>query len=418
MDREISKEIKIKRRLKAGMIVSLIVLIFVGMIWIIGAVGTRSVDWSRIRYSVARIGTVEKTLNASGTIVPEVEQAVSAPASSIIRKAIIRSGDKVKIGQSILELEKDQLQVEYNKADEELDLLRFKKTKLESDLERKKKELQASREVKELQAQFAGKQYDRAKRLNEIGAYSEEDVQRAALSAEIAKRELSVLILQIDNQCASMEMELQNLSTEINLQMNSLDEINHRLTLSDAPSPLDGIVTWVNDSIGFPVREGDVVARVADLSRYRLQGEISSVNSGALKVGQAVRIRIGEKIVNGNITSISPLVRNGVSYFYAKLIEAGDEALQPNMRVDVYVVTSVAHDVLCVANGPFYRGLHDQTVFVIKGNSAEAHKADIGASSFDFVELRGDISPGDSVIISDMEKYAEAKTINIKNRDK
>ena len=107
MDRELSKDIKLKRRLKHWLIAAAILIIFTFIIWIIGVLGTRSIDWSRIRYSVAETGTIETTINASGTIIPEIEQALSAPANSIIRKTILRSGDNVKAGQSILELEKD-----------------------------------------------------------------------------------------------------------------------------------------------------------------------------------------------------------------------------------------------------------------------------------------------------------------------
>jgi HlyD family secretion protein len=365
---------------------------------------------------VTEIGAVEATLNASGTIVPETEQAITAPNNSILRKTLLRPGDNVKMGQSILELEKDNLQTEYEKTKEQLELLRYKKTQMELELERKQTELRASREVKELQAQFVKIQYDRIKRMNEIGGSSAEELQRAALASEIAQRELAVLNLQIDNQRASMEMEMQSLLLQIHLQERTLNEINRRLTLSNAPSPLDGIVTWVNDSIGFPIREGDVVARVADLSRYRLAGEISSINSGLIAVGQIVRIRIGEKIIDGKIASISPLVRNSLTSFEVLLNEPGDEILRPNLKTDVFVVTSSVKNVLRVSYGPFYEGLHDQTIFVIRGNRAEARKVDIGAANFNWVEIQGGISYGDTVIVSDMRKYQKAKALTIKNR--
>jgi HlyD family secretion protein len=416
MDRQLPKEIISKRRRKIWIVGVSAFISLLFLIWVIRQIGTRSVEWSRIKYSVVENGSVEATLNASGTIVPETEQAITAPVNSILRRTLLRPGDSVKTGQSIIEMEKGDLQIEYDKTKEELELLQHKRTQMGLELERKQAELQASKEVKELQARFVKIQYDRIKRLNEIGASSEEELQRAALAFEIAQRELAVLNLQIDNQRATMETELQSLLLQVHLQEKALNEISRRLTLSHAPSTLDGIVTWVNDSIGFPIREGEVVARVADLSHYRLQGEISSINSGLIAVGLIVRIRIGEKIIDGKISSISPLVRNSLTSFEVRLDNPGDEILRPNLKTDVFVVTSSVNNVLRVFNGPFYEGLHDQTIFVIKGDRAEARKVDIGAANFNWVELKGEIFPGDTVIVSDMKRYNKAKVLTIKNR--
>lgn len=93
-----------------------------------------------------------------------------------------------------------------------------------------------------------------------------------------------------------------------------------------------------------------------------------------------------------------------------------DKILRPNLKTDVFVVTASVNNVLRVANGPFYDGIHDQAVFVIKENRAEARKVNIGASNFNWVELQGEISPGDTIIISDMKKYRETKVLGIKNR--
>lgn len=416
MDRQLPQEFVSKQRRKRWVIGISVVLSLLLLTWAVREISTRSVEWSRIKYSVAENGAVEATLNASGTIVPETEQAITAPINSTLRKIFLRPGDNVKAGQSILELEKDNLQIEYDKTNDELELLRQRTTHTEQELQRKLAELQATKEVKELQERFVRIQYDRIKRLNEIGANSEEDLQRAALACEIAQRDLAVSNLQIDNQRASMEMELQSLRMQVQLKEKALHEIGRRLTLSNAPSTLDGIVTWVNDTVGCPIREGDVVARVADLSRYRLQGEISSINSRLITIGQVVRVRIGERVIDGKISSISPLVRNNVTSFDVQLDNPRDEILRPNLRTDVFVVTASVDNVVRVANGPFYDGLHDQAVFVITGDRAEARKVDIGAANFDWVEVRGDIAPGDTVIVSDTKKYREAEVISIKNR--
>ena len=415
MDREIPPDVIRKRRIKLVIKITVILLLMAGGVWALREVISPTLDARKIKTFVAEIGPVEATLSASGVVVPEYEQVITSPINSTVEKVYHRSGDSVKAGEIILEINKDLTRMSLKQLNDELEMLQNNKEQLRLELERKLIDLQASYEISNLQAQFIGTQYDRVKHLFDIGAETEENLQRADLNVKIALQEVQQWEKQIENQKAFLEAELKGLNLQISIQKNKIGEVQRELDLSDVRSSRDGVITGISDNIGSSVNRGDILVRIADLASYRVDGSISDIHADKMLIGGPVRIRIGEKYLSGRIVSIRPAVQDGVITFLVELENKAERMLRPNIRCDVYVVTSSRNNVVRVKNGPFYTGHVDQEVFVVKGDVAERRMAKIGVSNFDYVEIESEISPGDEVIISSMEKYRHMSEVKIEN---
>ena len=416
MDRALPIEVVRKSRIKKLSGVTAVVLFVSVGFFALRAVISPTLQRDKIRAAIAERGSIEATVTASGVVVPEFEQVIISPVSSIIEKTFKKSGDSVKSGEPVLQLNKDVLQMSYKQLQDEWALKKNKKQQLKFDLERKQIDLQASHEIKKLQTQFVQSRYDRVKYLHDIGGANQEEFDRASLNLEIARRELEQVARQLENQKVSVTAELQGLDLEILIQENKIHEIRRDLELADARAGRAGVLTWVNDNLGSQVSPGDELARVTDLGSFKVEAGISDIHADKLKVGGAVRVRIGEKILAGQINSIRPAVQNGIMTFIVELEKRADRSLRPSLRTDVFVVTSYTDDVVRVKNGPFYTGLVDQEVFIIKGDRAVRKIVNIGAANFDYVEIQGDIAPGDEVIISDMRDYRHMKEIDIEEK--
>ena len=124
MDRALPSDVIRKTRLKRYLKIVSVVLFLLVIYLIIRAVMTPSVSRSKILTSVAEVGTIEATITAAGVVTPEFEQVLTSPIPSKIESVFLRSGDSVKSGQSILELDKEFIQIEYDKLADELGLLK------------------------------------------------------------------------------------------------------------------------------------------------------------------------------------------------------------------------------------------------------------------------------------------------------
>ncbi len=415
MDRELPAEVirrsKIKKFATAAAVAAFLLVCYL----VLQALITPSLKRSKIRTSVAERGMIEATVSASGVVVPEFEQIITSPISSTIEKILLRSGDSVKADQSILQLNQEQLQLSYEKLIDELKVQKNRKKQLSLDTEKKQIDLKSSHEIKKLQTQFVQSQYDRAKRLNEIGGATSEELERAALNLDITRRELNQLASQIENQETSLQVALEGLDLQISIQENRINEIRRQIALAEGRAGRDGIITFVNENIGSPVSSGDIIARVADLSSFKIEASISDIHADKLKPGGLVKVRIGDVNLSGRISSIRPAVQNGIMTFMVVLDNKSDKVLRPNIRADIFVVTSYKDNVIRVENGSFYDGLVDQEVYIVRGDRAIRKIVDIGVANFDYVEIQGDIAEGDEVIISEMKKYRHMDEVEIEN---
>jgi len=391
----------------------LVVLAVAAGVWGLRAITRSSVKRSRIRTAVVEIGSVESTVTASGRVVPAFEQIITSPIASTIEAVYARTGDSVAVGTPLLSLQREALFSSRDRIASELELQRTKKQQMTLQLERQQIDLNTSLDIKRLQLQYAQTQYELDKSLFDIGGITEPELLRSDLAVQVAQRELDQLTARTSNQEQTLQAELKVTDLQIEIQQSKLAEVTRQLELAQVRSTKPAVLTFINDDIGGSVTPGQTLVRLADLSRFRVDASITDFHGDKLAVGGRVLLRIGREHLSGRIETVQPSVQQGVVSFTVDLDQPSHPLLRPNLRVDVQVITGGVNDVLRVANGPFYSGVREQTVFVIESGRAVARTVDIGAGNVDWVELIGDIEPGDTVIISDMRRYRNAGSIDI-----
>jgi HlyD family secretion protein len=134
-----------------------------------------------------------------------------------------------------------------------------------------------------------------------------------------------------------------------------------------------------------------------------------------LRNGLPAIILINDTQIKGRVTNIQPTIQNGIITFNVQLNERKNDMLRPNMKVDVFLVTSSKDNVLRVANGPAFKGAATQDIYVMQNGKAVKRSVNIGMTNFDYVEIKNNVKPGDQVITSDMSAYKNSREINIIN---
>ena len=415
MDREIPDSIRRKRRLVTVAKIVIPILLLAVSLCILSSVISPSVKRNKLITAPAERGSIDATVTGSGTVVPAYEQIISSPITTTIDSVYISRGETVLKGQSILRLDNEEVLIQYQKVRDELELKRNRKQQLILRLQQSQEELEASHDIKEMQVRFLESQVEREKQLFEIGASNKTQIEQAELNLEIAGRELELLNKQQINRKAALEADLREIDLEIRIYENNLAEQQRMMDLSEARADRDGVVTWINDNIGATVVAGDQLARIADLKTFQIDARISDIHVNRVAPGGRVWVRVGKIRISGAISGVQPAIENGTVSFTVELDNPSHEILRPSLRVDVFVITATKIDVIRVKNGPFYNGLVDQSVFVLKGERAVRHVVDIGESNFDYVELVGDIEPGDEVVISDMSDYQHMQEVEIED---
>jgi HlyD family secretion protein len=414
MDRNISKSEKRKalRRqiIKACAAVGAIVVV-VGLII---SLMKLSVNRKDLYISVVDRGTVEVSVNAAGKVIPAFEEIINSPINSRIIEIYKKGGDSVDVGDPILKLDLQTAETEYNKLlDEEqmkqlqLEQMRVvNRTKL-SEMEMK---LKISRmELNRKEVELRNEHY-----LDSLGAGTTDKVRQVELSYNVGQLQLTEDEQKYKNEQTLSEADLKVRELELNIFRKSLAETKRTLDDAQIRSPRKAILTYVNNEVGAQVQQGSRVAIVSDLSHFKIEGEIADTYGDRIAVGSRAVVKIGNDKLNGIVSDVTPLSKNGVISFTVQLEIDNFPRLRSGLKTDVYVMNAIKEDVLRIANSSYYVGKGEYPLFVVNGDRLVKRTVLLGDSNFEYVEVIEGLKIGDEVIVSNMDAYAEKSGIKLK----
>jgi len=415
MDTVLSEHVLARRKRKIYISILTTILVLLTAIWLVRFSFKSTINKSAITTAVVEKGNIENTINASGEVLPEFEETITSPITASIQKVIKDAGSKVEAGESILTLDKTSSQTEYKKLNFQLESKRNDIKKLKLQLDKSFYDIKSNNDIKQLKINSLTADVENAKRLLNAGGGTRESVDQAELNLKVAKLEKQQLENEIKSKQQTMEVEMKEAEIAADIQENDQRELERKLQLANIVAGRSGVVTWVNKNIGSTIREGESLVRIADLGSFKVKGSLSDNYIDQLYNGMTAIIRINETKMRGKVANIYPSVQNGIVSFEISLDELNNKLFRPNMKVDVFLVTSTHNNVLRVSNGAAFKGSSMQDIFVLHSGKAERRTVHIGMSNFDFVEIKDNLNPGDVIITSDMSEFKNAKEITITN---
>lgn len=377
-----------------------------------------ALDPNRIRTAQVQWGAVEETIAASGTVVPQFEQIIFSPVNTRLERVLQKPGAVLQQGQVIVELDLNAARLDVEKRAEELALKQNRRTQLELDKRKKLSELETRWRLKNLEFQRFKTRTAQLRELQGIGAVSGEELSQARLQEQRAEIELQQLQENRRNLIESTAAQLEALQLEMNILEREGAEARRRLERADIRADRAGVLTAIAPEVGASIGQGQEIARIADLSSFRVDVTVSDLHARRLQEGLWVRLRINEEeYVTGHIARILPTVADGTIQLEVELEDSAHALLRPNQRVDAYIVTARKDRALRLKRGPAINGrsgLHE--VFVVRGQTAVKTEVRIGLANFEYYEVEEGVLEGDEVIISDVKDYLHLNEVQINQR--
>ena len=413
VDREIAPDVQRqtrRRRLaKAGVPVLLLALI---LIWLPAWIRP-SLNRARIRTAPVTTGPVEAVIMASGTVAPDVERVLSSPLDARVLRILQRPGAQLTRGEPVVELDVSDSELALDKVIKDLRIKENQQAQTRLALERSLVDLDGRLEVRTLELQSARARLEADQKLFEEGLFSRESLRRSELTLRQAEIEVAQLREERRNAERASSVQLEGLALERGSLDKEAAQARRLLELSTTKSDRDGVLTWAIAQEGALVRRGDVIARIADLSSYRVSATVSDIHAGRVRTGMPVRVRANDLDLEGIVSEVFPTVENGVLQFTVRLAEPSHPGLRPNLRADVLVVTETTARTLRVKRGPFADNA-PRAAFVVRGDRAVRVPIALGLLGADEVEVVSGLTEGDEVVISDMREYMHLTDVRIR----
>lgn len=379
-----------------------------------------TVEWlrpsmKRRDVQLARVGrgAVEATLQATGTVVPLVEQVVSSPVEARVLSVGRRAGTPVRVGDELLALDTAATRLEADRLGDRVAQKESENEQLRIRLDESIATLRAQLEQKKLDAEIVHYTAAQKQKLRDEGLTAEHE----ALAAQAAAKKTDIELRQLHEALRRAELsrraQLEAARSDVASAVREREESRRQLDLAMLRADRNGILTWIVPEVGAMVRRGDVVARVADLSAYRVVATISDVHASRIHAGMRAHVKIDEESLGGTIESVDPRIESGVVRFYVTLDHPSHPRLRNNLRADVAVVTGTRSNALVVRRGSLGRSSGNHA-FVVRGDSAVRVPVRFGLAGDERIEIVEGVGEGEQVVISDMSDYEDVERVRLK----
>jgi len=318
-----------------------------------------------IETAIAEYRPVELSINVPGEIIPNQNSvAVVSPfIESSVDCVFVNIGDRVK---------KDDLLVCL--ASPEIGILRAEYDKAKTELEIKKTN------------------YERQKKLYQKDIVSHKSFLDAELEKNISEVNYNYALKKL------LAMGIKKDEIDNTLKEHS-DVVGSTIRIY---SPISGIITYRNASIGQKVDNSTKMFEIINLKSVWLEADIFEKDLTSVKINQDVKIKVSaypEEYFTGKIfyigSTLNPKTKTIKIYVE---IDNKNEKLKPGMYVSTSIITGKKKKALVVPESAVLEDQSLEIVFMKEGDIYHRHKVETGIKSDRFIEILSGIKAGDTIV--------------------
>jgi HlyD family secretion protein len=368
-----------------------------------------TVALDRVRIATVTRGEFLSDVAAQATVVAAVSPTLYAPAAGTVTLNR-NAGDTVKKGDLLATVESPGLKNEFERERATLESLVVDLRRQEIDVRRKVLQSQQTADLAGVEIRSAEREFARAQTAWEQRVISQRDFQRAQDELDEARLTHHHAVETAGLEKEGLEFELQTRRLQRDRQQLLVEDLERRVGELAVKSPVDGMVGNLAVTQKAAVQQDAALLTVVDLSALEIEFRVAETYAGTVSVGMQADVSYAGKTYAGEVSAISPEVRQGEVTGRVRLREI-PAGLRQNQRVSVRILMDRRDDVLKVERGGFYEAGGGATAYVVKDGVAERRPIKTGAVSVREVEILDGLAAGDQLVISDTQDFKNAPRV-------
>jgi HlyD family secretion protein len=369
----------------------------------------QSVERATMIIDAVKQGELVVTRRGLGLLVPEDIKVVPAETSGRVIERKVLPGRKVTSDTVIIELVSPEVQQLLLDAELAFKAAESAYKNRRVDLEAQLLTLRSQAAAAESQYQQAKLQYEAYEPLNRAKLYPDLDLKRLKTSAdELGARS------ELEKQRVAMSTE--NMKTQMAVAQSALDQARNLLELRKQQAAnlhvkagLNGILQELLVEVGEAVTIGKPLARVSDPTRLKAEVKIAETQARDIQQGQKAEIDLRSIIIPGIVAGKDPSAVEGTIKVTVQLIGALPKDAIPSLSVDGTIELFRLPNVLKMQRPAF--GQENSKVKLFRMEPDDIHAVavtvELGQTSVTEVEIRGGLKAGDKVIVSDTSQLGD-----------
>jgi HlyD family secretion protein len=396
------KKKKRKRLLYAGGSLLALLLIVLGVT--AATRGGTKIDPTKLA-KVER-GDLAKSVVATGKVEPITKVEIKSKASGIVKKLLVDAGDRVKRGQVLCELDRDEIQAQVNSARAQLLASQAAERGAGADLARAKVDAEGP------DVPLLKRAYDRALRMAKEGVVSQSSLDDAQKNYELALNKQNVAKAQV----LVLTAKEKQAAAQVQQDKANLAQLEEQLSYTTITSPIDGVILSRDVEMGDAVSSilvlgssATLIMTLGDTSQVYVKGKVDESDIGKVYLGQPARIKVEsfkDKTFHGKVTKIAPMgvEKDNVTTFEVRVsINNPGGELKANMTANAEIILEEHKNVLQIPEGALIYDKDKKTYVQVPDPSAKdgARKVAInaGISNGAKTEVLSGLKEGEQVVL-------------------
>ena len=359
-----------------------------------------------------------------GKLNPKEQVTVTSKASGTIQSINIEVGKAVKKGQLIAKIDDSMYKIQYDAAKVGVDNANQTLDRMTnfSDETMKSQDIEmAEAAQKSAQTNFENveKNYLNMKQLYEKGAVAKTDFDSIETQYNLTKQALDTSNEALKQATRGYEYNLKGANIGVEAAKNTYKQAGENLKYTQIFSPISGIVSEKNISVGENINPGAPIFTVVNINEMYVDAGVSEIDISKLKVGQIVKVTVDAykgEVYEGKISNISPVINeNSKTYPIRVTILNKEKKLKAGMFAQLEVILDEHKGTKAVPKEIVLKEGAESFIFVIDKEKAKKKKIQTGYQSNDYIEVISGLTGTEKIVfvgydaLIDGEKVIEKK---------
>jgi HlyD family secretion protein len=416
MDRKLEKKRGITKKNIWYFLFAALMLAVLGIIIFGDKSSKYNLDVSRITIEEVKRDIFQDYITVQGTVEPITTVYLDAVEGGRVEEILIEEGNMVKKGDVILRLSNNNLLLEITNG--EAGVVRAINELRTVQLTMDQNRVRYKQQIIELETQVAQnkRQYENNRILYEQNHISREDFDQSRENYNANQQLLSLVKERYRMDSITQSIQISSMESSVHSMDESMRIIRRRLDNLNIKATVDGELATLNPEIGEVITYGTRVGTINILDSYKLRVDIDEHYIARIQRGLTGECDFANTPYTGEITKIYPEVQNGRFAVDMVFTDKVPEQIRIGQTSRIRLQLGESKEGILLTKGGFYQTTGGQWVFVLDPSGQYATKRDIsiGRQNPRYYEVLDGLEPGEKVIVSSYQNYADHDKLILK----
>ncbi len=385
---------------------------------LISSTGASKLNVQKERISIHKVtqGAFQENIPVNGIVLPITTIYLDALEGGRVEEKFVEDGAVMKKGDPILRLSNTDLELSLvNQETQVYNLLTQMQISQNAARQNTINRINQFTDVENSLIE-AKRVYDLNKKLYDKDAIARQELIQAENNYNYQKERMTLSKQILVQDSLSVKLESGQASNSYQRTQNALELMRRKVADLVVRAPVDGQLTSLDAEIGQSKNKGERLGQIDVLSGFKVRADIDEHYISRIYTGQTGGFDYNNESYILEIKKVYTQVTNGRFQVDMQFKKEVTEGIRRGQTLQIRVALSDEKEALLVPKGGFIQKTGGNWIFKVSEDGNTAYRVDItlGSQNTEYYEVLSGLQPGDQVITSSYDNYADIQELVLK----